>query len=65
MKLAQRLDGMGYQVFAGCLNPNQGGAKTLVQTASNQLSVVRVDVTDDWQVQTAFTNVCEKLKDNG
>ncbi|KAK7113181.1 retinol dehydrogenase 16-like [Littorina saxatilis] len=61
--LAQRLDEMGYQVFAGCLAPDREGALQLASTSSQRLRVVPLDVTDDWQVQQALTTVTQHCEE--
>nr|KAG5713568.1 hypothetical protein BaRGS_024616 [Batillaria attramentaria] len=61
--LAQKLDSMGFQVFAGCLMPDREGAQLLQKTSSERMHVIPLDVTDDWQVRKAFNVVKEKCED--
>ena len=63
--LAERLDVLGYTVFAGCLMPDREGAQQLKKNCSNKLHVVPIDVTDDWQVRGAVKYVKEHIGDNG
>ncbi|BFZ17507.1 hypothetical protein BsWGS_20557 [Bradybaena similaris] len=63
-ELAERLDAMGYQVFAGCLAPDREGARSLKESASDRLQVVPIDVTDDFQVSQAVRFVKSQLGDN-
>ncbi|KAJ8318543.1 hypothetical protein KUTeg_003634 [Tegillarca granosa] len=49
--LALRLDKLGYTVFAGCLLSDREGARYLRENGSDNLHVVQIDVTDDWQVR--------------
>ncbi|XP_015908272.2 short-chain dehydrogenase/reductase family 9C member 7 isoform X2 [Parasteatoda tepidariorum] len=62
--LAQRLDDLGLQVFAGCLLPDGKGAGTLKKSASSRLHIVPLDVTNDESIEKAVKYVTEKLKDN-
>ncbi|XP_046339272.1 D-beta-hydroxybutyrate dehydrogenase, mitochondrial-like [Haliotis rufescens] len=62
--LAVRLDKLGFTVFAGCLMPDREGARQLNEDTSDKLHIVKVDVTDDWQVRGALKYVKENLKEN-
>jgi len=64
-KLAKRLDEKGFQVFAGCLAPDREGARQLQETCSKNLTIVQLDVTDDWQVRGMIKAVKEKMNGNG
>lgn len=63
-KLARRLDEKGFQVFAGCLSPDREGAKQLKEACSENLTIVQLDVTDDWQVRGMIKAVKEKMNGN-
>ncbi|GBO24479.1 hypothetical protein AVEN_268091-1 [Araneus ventricosus] len=63
-KLAQKLDDLGLQVFAGCLNPDGEGAKSLKKTASAKLQVLPLDVTSEESVDKFHKQVVQKIKDN-
>lgn len=64
-RLAKRLDSVGYQVFAGCLDENSDGAKELKRSCSSRLQVVEVDVTKDASVSNAVSFVEENLGTSG
>ncbi|XP_045214846.2 17-beta-hydroxysteroid dehydrogenase type 6-like isoform X2 [Mercenaria mercenaria] len=63
-QIARRLDNKGFTVFAGCLLPDQEGAKQLKEQCSDRLHIVHVDVTDDWLVRGAVKYVKENLGEN-
>jgi NAD(P)-dependent dehydrogenase (short-subunit alcohol dehydrogenase family) len=63
--LAQKLDAMGFRVFAGCLAPDREGAQLLKKAASDRLRVVAVDVTDEWQVRKALEEVQASIEEGG
>ena len=63
--LARRLDSMGYKVFAGCLYSNSEHTKKLIDTTSNNLQVVQIDVTQDDSVKNALKVVEKNLGENG
>ncbi|XP_038662537.1 D-beta-hydroxybutyrate dehydrogenase, mitochondrial [Scyliorhinus canicula] len=48
--LAKQLDGLGFRVFAGCLSPDGPGAQGLKKECSSQLSILKLDVTLDEDV---------------
>lgn len=62
--LAQRLDDLGFHVFAGCLFPDGDGARTLRKSASSCLHIVTLDVTNGDSVLKAAAYVEENLKEN-
>jgi short-subunit dehydrogenase len=55
--LARRLDAYGLTVYAGCLFPNQEAAQELVQSCSNQLKVIKLDVTNDEDVKSIVDEI--------
>lgn len=61
-KLARRLDNKGFIVVAGCLSPDREGARELKEACSDNLKVVPLDVTDDWQVRGAIKIVKEEMQ---
>ncbi|BFZ03133.1 hypothetical protein BsWGS_06172 [Bradybaena similaris] len=63
-ELAERLDKMGYHVFAGCLAPDREGARSLKESTSDRLKIVCIDVTDDFQVSQAVNFVKKNIGDN-
>lgn len=63
-ELAERLDKMGYHVFAGCLAPDREGARSLKESTSERLRIVPIDVTDDFQVEQAVKYVKDNIGDN-
>ncbi|XP_022110912.1 D-beta-hydroxybutyrate dehydrogenase, mitochondrial-like [Acanthaster planci] len=64
--LARRLDGMGFRVFAGCLEAEYGeGAAGLRAECSERLKVIQMDVTSDKEVVEAVTAVEETLAKTG
>uniref|UniRef100_T1IYD7 Uncharacterized protein n=1 Tax=Strigamia maritima TaxID=126957 RepID=T1IYD7_STRMM len=60
-ELAKKLDLLGFYVFAGCLLPDQEGAKSLVASCSERLKIVELDVTNDEQVKAAAKQVASTL----
>ncbi|CAL1526322.1 unnamed protein product [Lymnaea stagnalis] len=63
-ELAERLDKMGYHVFAGCLAPDREGARSLKESTSDRLRIVPIDVTDDFQVEQAVKYVKDNIGEN-
>ncbi|GIY58708.1 hypothetical protein CEXT_36871 [Caerostris extrusa] len=59
--LARRLDGMGYKVFAGCLEPQGREVQKLKDTVSSNLVIVPLDVTKDESAKEAFQTVKSQL----
>lgn len=51
--LAKRLDGLGFRVFAGCLNSNGKEAGELARSCSKFLHIVQLDVTKEDQITAA------------
>lgn len=62
--LAQRLDDIGFQVFAGCLFPEGPGAGSLQKSGSKRLHVVSLDVTNEDSIEKAVSYVKQNLGDN-
>lgn len=60
-QMAQRLDEMGAQVFAGCLFPKGDGASELKSKCSNRLRILPLDVTSNEQVEAAARFVSAEL----
>ncbi|CAL4069091.1 unnamed protein product [Meganyctiphanes norvegica] len=52
--LAERLDHLGFKVYAGCLNPNGEGPLRLKAGASYDLKTIKLDVTKDSDVRAAY-----------
>lgn len=63
--LAKRLDGLGFRVFAGCLNSNGKEAGELARSCSNLLHVVQLDVTKENQITAAKAYVETVHKNTG
>ncbi|KAJ3584131.1 hypothetical protein NHX12_014627 [Muraenolepis orangiensis] len=63
--LARRLDGRGFTVFAGCLFPEGLGARSLARESSGRLRVLKLDVTQDDDVEQAKRTVQEHLPEKG
>lgn len=64
-ELAKRLDHMGFIVFAACLFPDGEGAQSLVRKCSSQLKVIKVDVTQDEDVEQAKKIIENNLPEKG
>jgi NAD(P)-dependent dehydrogenase (short-subunit alcohol dehydrogenase family) len=60
-ELAKRLDSLGVTVFAGCLFPEDAGAKELKSTSSNLLHILHLDVTREEHVRNAVKYVKDSL----
>jgi NAD(P)-dependent dehydrogenase (short-subunit alcohol dehydrogenase family) len=60
-ELAKRLDTLGVTVFAGCLFPEDIGAKDLKSACSNRLHVLHLDVTREEHVRNAVKYVKNSL----
>ncbi|XP_060561671.1 D-beta-hydroxybutyrate dehydrogenase, mitochondrial-like [Ruditapes philippinarum] len=58
---ALRLCKAGFYVFAGCLNPDCDGAKTLKEKGGERLQVVSIDVTDDESIKQALETTRQGL----
>ncbi|KAL6115175.1 uncharacterized protein ACO6RY_00092 [Pungitius sinensis] len=63
--LARRLDRRGFVVFAGCLCPEGAGARSLVREGCGNVTVLKLDVTSDAEVQQAKRVVQENLPEKG
>lgn len=63
--LAKRLDGLGFRVFAGCLNSNGKEAGELARSCSKLLHVVQLDVTKEDQITAAKAYVETVHKNTG
>lgn len=63
--LAKRLDGLGFRVFAGCLNSGGKEAEELMKSCSNLLHIVQLDVTKEEQINAAKAFVEKVHKDTG
>ncbi|XP_072021917.1 D-beta-hydroxybutyrate dehydrogenase, mitochondrial-like [Amphiura filiformis] len=59
--LAAKLDDIGFNVFAGCLDSRGDGARKLQEGASSRLLVVQMDVSKDEGVQAALATVKQNL----
>jgi NAD(P)-dependent dehydrogenase (short-subunit alcohol dehydrogenase family) len=55
---------MGYQVFAGCLDVNSLGANELRAESSQKLHVIKLNVTQNKEVEEAVNYVQNNLKGN-
>jgi NAD(P)-dependent dehydrogenase (short-subunit alcohol dehydrogenase family) len=60
-ELAKRLDTLGVTVFAGCLFPEDVGAKELKLTSSSRLHVLHLDVSREEHVRNAVQYVKNSL----
>ena len=60
-ELAKYLDGLGFHVFAGCLDTSSEGAQRLRVECSPFLKLVNMDVTRDDHVQHAVQYVRDNL----
>ena len=63
--MAKLFDRRGYKVFACCLDKTSDGASELIETCSNNLSVIQMDVTNDASVASAVKLVEGDLKNEG
>ncbi|CAN9498439.1 unnamed protein product [Ophioblennius macclurei] len=64
-RLALCLDRKGFTVFAGCLSPDEAGARSLVEQSSGTLEILKLDVTSEDDVQRAKSHVLEHLPEKG
>ncbi|XP_073318244.1 retinol dehydrogenase 7 isoform X1 [Pagrus major] len=64
-QLARCLDHKGFVVFAGCLFPEAAGAQSLIRQSSSNLKILKLDVTNDEDVQQAKKIVQESLPEKG
>ncbi|CAL1274989.1 unnamed protein product [Larinioides sclopetarius] len=63
--LAKRLDSKGFQVLAGCLQPDSKGVEDLRRWCSQRLRVIPLDVTQDECVKKAVELVKDYLRRDG
>ena len=59
--LAKHLDGLGFHVFAGCLDTSSEGAQRLRVECSTHLKLVNMDITQEMHVQHAVQYVRDNL----
>lgn len=64
-QLARCLDHKGFVVFAGCLFPEGVGAQSLARQSSSNLKILKLDVTNDEDIQQAKKIVQESLPEKG
>lgn len=60
--LARKLDKAGFKVFACCLMPQEAGAKQLKAECSSMLKIVKLDVTKDADIESAYLEVERELE---
>ena len=60
-ELARHLDGLGFHVFAGCLNTGSEGAQRLRVECSPFLRLVNMDVTKEEHVKHAMEYIADNL----
>lgn len=60
--LARKLDKAGFKVIACCLFPEGSGAKQLKAESSSKLTIVKLDVTSDKDVNAAYAEVEKELE---
>lgn len=63
--LARHLDCIGVTVFAGCLNAEGDGARTLREEGSARMHVVQMDVTKYDQIQECVQYVKKNIGNGG
>lgn len=63
--LARKLDKAGFKVLACCLFPDGSGAKELKAECSSKLSIIKLDVTSDKEVEAAYQEVESQLEASG
>ncbi|PSN38057.1 D-beta-hydroxybutyrate dehydrogenase, partial [Blattella germanica] len=59
--LARQLDDLGFTVYAGFLNVDNGSSKKLKEESSGRLHVLQLDVTSENQILAAYDYVRENL----
>ncbi|XP_068165744.1 D-beta-hydroxybutyrate dehydrogenase, mitochondrial [Antennarius striatus] len=64
-QLAHCLDSKGFVVFAGCLFPQGPGAQNLAEQTSSNLRILKLDVTNDKEVEQARKTVQDNLPEKG
>lgn len=57
--LTKRLDGLGFNVFAGCLT--QAGEEKLTLETSEKVKTIRIDVSETESIEDAFNTVKSSL----
>lgn len=60
--LVKRLDSLGFTVFAGCRNTSDQRIKSLLESCSSRVLPVKLDVTSDDDVRSAYDFVVKHLK---
>lgn len=63
--LARKLDKAGFKVIACCLFPDQPGAKQLKSDCSDRLSIYKLDVTKDSDVDNIYEPIERELTESG
>ncbi|XP_055899824.1 retinol dehydrogenase 7-like [Biomphalaria glabrata] len=63
--LALKLDSLGMQVFAGCLDEQGAGAKDLKSKCSDRLKLLRLDVTKPKDIEAAASLIKSTVGDEG
>ena len=61
--LAIKLDGIGFKVYAGCLDVRGVGPQELKAKCSNRLNLIPLDITKSDQVSAAIHLVASTLED--
>ena len=61
--LAIKLDGIGFKVYAGCLDVRGDGPQELKTKCSDRLNIIPLDVTKSDQVSAATHLVASTLED--
>ena len=64
-EVARRLDSIGVKVFAGCLSPLSSGALQLKRISSNNLQILKLDITTEEDVRNALNQVISSLGTKG
>ncbi|XP_055955307.1 D-beta-hydroxybutyrate dehydrogenase, mitochondrial-like isoform X2 [Patella vulgata] len=64
-ELALTTNDQGFVVFAGCLDPDGNGAEILRSRSSKRIHIVKLDVTNDEQVEDSLQYVKNTCKENG
>ncbi|XP_059157944.1 retinol dehydrogenase 7-like [Physella acuta] len=61
--LALKLDSIGMQVFAGCLEDHGPGALELKNKCSSRLQIIKLDITNQKEIDSALTYVSSQVKE--
>ncbi|XP_022308697.1 D-beta-hydroxybutyrate dehydrogenase, mitochondrial-like [Crassostrea virginica] len=64
-EVVKRLDKIGFTVFAGCLDPEGEGAKALKDNCSENVHIVKLDVTKEEDIQQARAYIEKVHEDTG